>query len=254
MLLRCLSVLLVLATDVQAQSCVILLHGLARTSASMDKMAAHLEGVGYQVVNHDYPSRKFNVETLAENEVSAGISKCSTEVQINFVTHSLGGILVRQYLTTHQLPKLHRVVMLGPPNHGSQVVDRLKNAPGFKLLNGPAGAQLGTDELSIPSKLGSANFQLGVIAGTSTINLILSTMLPNPDDGKVSVQSTKLAGMADHISLPVSHPFLMKNKKVIEEVENFLRDGYFSSSDKNKAQLKRAPEPLNANEQISAEE
>ena len=98
----------------------------------------------------------------------------------------MGGILVRQYLLLNTIENLGHVVMLGPPNKGSQVVDKLYKVPGFKLINGPAGMQLGTGELSVPNILGPANFKVGIIAGTRSINLILSSMLPNPDDGKVS--------------------------------------------------------------------
>jgi len=122
---------------------------------------------------------------------------------------------------------LGRVVMLGPPNKGSEVVDRLKNVPGFKLINGPAGMQLGTQHDSVTNSLGGVDYPVGVIAGSSTVNPILSLMLPKPNDGKVSVESTKLEGMSDHIVVPVSHPFLMKNKDVIRQVKAFLNTGEF---------------------------
>lgn len=118
--------------------------------------------------------------------------------------------------------------MLGPPNKGSEVVDKLKNMPGYELLNGPAGMQLGTDENSVPLKLGPVNFQLGVIAGTQSINLILSSFLPNPDDGKVSVENAKIEGMCGFITLPTAYPFMMKNEVVIGEVISFLKTGKFS--------------------------
>ena len=117
--------------------------------------------------------------------------------------------------------------MLGPPNKGSQVVDKMHSFPGFKLFNGPAGMQLGTGELSIPNTLGPANFDVGIIAGTQSINLILSLMLPNPDDGKVSVENTKLEGMLDHITLSTTHTLMMRNSVVIEQVIHFLRYGAF---------------------------
>ena len=104
--------------------------------------------------------------------------------------------------------------MLGPPNKGSEVVDKLGNIPGFYWLNGKAGLQLSTDSDSVPNKLGSADFDLGIIAGTKSINWILSSLIPGKDDGKVSIERTKLNGMNDHITVATSHPFMMKNKKV----------------------------------------
>ena len=117
--------------------------------------------------------------------------------------------------------------MLAPPNHGSEIVDKLKLLPGFKLWNGPAGTQLGTDESSLPKRLGHADFDLGIIAGTRSMSPLLSSLLPKPDDGKVSLASTKLEGMQDHLSLPVTHTFMMQNAEVIQQVKYYLAEGRF---------------------------
>ena len=123
--------------------------------------------------------------------------------------------------------------MLGPPNHGSEVVDELGNVPGFQLLNGQAGLQLGTGESSVPSRLGPADFELGIIAGTESINLLLSTIIPGEDDGKVSVESARLEGMSDFITVPVSHPFLMQDRVVMHQVLHYLEHGSFERSPEN---------------------
>ena len=160
--------------------------------------------------------------------LNALLISCTTEDEnINFVTHSLGGILVRQYLKTHRIDQLKYVVMLGPPNQGSEVVDKLRNFPGFYFLNGEAGIQLGTGSLSVPNSLGPANFNVGIIAGTKSINWILSLLIPGTDDGKVSLESAKLDGMNDYIELPTTHPFMMKNKTVISQVIYYLENGEF---------------------------
>ena len=213
-----------------SNECVILLHGLVRSAASMKALEERLQHEGYDVRNIDYPSRDHPIEILAEEAVGRGIQECEQKspTKINFVTHSLGGILVRMYSKKNGNTKIHRVVMLGPPNQGIEVVDKLKNTLGFELLNGPAGLQLGTGLSDIPKSLGPVNFDLGVIAGTQSINLILSILLPDRDDGKVSVESTKVAGMKDFVSLPVTHPLMMKNEAVIEQTVHFLRHGSFS--------------------------
>ncbi len=215
-----------------SQECVVLLHGLARTSSSMNKLERRLEKEGYAVMNIDYPSRKYSIQTLSVLTVAKGLSECEKNNlhTINFVTHSLGGILVRFYLSGHKENNIGRVVMLGPPNQGSEVVDNLKNIPGFKFLNGPAGMQLGTDPYGIPKSLGPVNFELGIIAGTQSINLLLSTFLPNPNDGKVSLESTKVEGMKDFIALKTTHPFMMKNEEVIDETVYFLKHGKFKNN------------------------
>lgn len=220
-------VLMLLIEPVCAADCVILLHGLVRSSTSMQALEDRLSKEGYFVVNHDYPSRANDIATLAAKEIPAALAMCPVAEKIHFVTHSLGGILVRYYLRDHIIPNLGCTVMLGPPNNGSQVVDAMKDVPGFAFINGPAGLQLGTDKNSVPVNLGPVNFELGVIAGTRSINLILSNFLPNPDDGKVSVASTKVESMADHITVPVSHPFLMKDEAVINQVMYFLKNGHF---------------------------
>lgn len=207
--------------------CVVLLHGLLRSSAAMDKLAEAFADHEYQVANVDYPSRQKTIEELAPLAVEAGIDKCAGEQPVHFVGHSLGGILVRYYLAENQLPALGRVVMLGSPNHGSEVIDSLGGFPGFRKLNGPAAAQLGTDENSIPLRLGPVDYEVGIIAGTRTINVILSQYLPNPDDGKVSVESAKVEGMTDFLAVPHSHPFIMKNDLVITQTIHFIEHGEF---------------------------
>jgi len=212
-----------------AKPCVVLLHGLTRSSSSMDEMERKLSTVGYFVANIDYPSTKHSISELAEIAVNEGLYQCKSHgaTPLHFVTHSLGGILVRQYYKNHSLGNLKRVVMLGPPNQGSEVVDKLKNVPGFELINGPAGMQLGTHAIDAPKNLGPINFELGIIAGTQSINLLLSGFLPNTDDGKVTVEGTKAEGMCGFIAMPVNHPFMMKDDEVIDEVSHFLNHGKF---------------------------
>lgn len=212
-----------------ATGCVVLLHGLARSSASMRPMAAALEGQGYHVANIDYPSRERPIEQLAPLAVGQGLAQCRAQsaTTIHVVTHSLGGILVRAYLRDHAVPELGRVVMLGPPNRGSEVVDQFAGVPGFEALNGPAGAQLGTGPESVPLKLGRVDFVVGVIAGTESINPILSTAFDGPNDGKVSVSRAKVNGMSDFIALPVSHPFIMGDETAIQQTLAFLHSGRF---------------------------
>ena len=229
------TLLLLISSTVSAADCVVLLHGLNRTSASMQQLQAALENEKFTVANIDYPSREQSIEALAKTAVASGIDRCREQSadSIHFVTHSLGGILVRQYFQTNDLDRLGRVVMLGPPNAGSEAVDKLKDLPGFELLNGPAGEQLGTSETALPAQLGPVDFELGIIAGSSSINLILSSLIPGQDDGKVSVESTKVEGMSGFVTLPVTHPFMMRNSSVIDETIHFLSYGKFSATTAN---------------------
>jgi triacylglycerol lipase len=214
----------------QVDGCVVLLHGLARTSASMHVMQKALTESGYRVINIEYPSRELPIEELAPLAVGEGIDECRAsgyEVGVNFVTHSLGGILVRYYFDTNASNVVGRVVMLAPPNQGSNAADALRDIPGFDWLNGPAGSQLGKGESSVPLRLGTPDFEFAVVAGNRSIDPVSSAVLENPDDGKVSVADTKLDGMRDFRIMPVSHTYIMKDDDVIELVRSFLRTGQF---------------------------
>ena len=220
---------MILAGTAMGNEAVILLHGLARTEKSMTKMAAALEADGFTVLNVDYPSREATIESLSAKTIDAALAdpKVANASRIHFVAHSLGGILVRCYLKTHHPARLGRVVMLGPPNQGSEVVDKLGGTRVFAAINGPAGSQLGTGRDSLPNRLGPVDFDLGVIAGDRSINWINSLMIPGPDDGKVSVERTKIGGMKAHCVVHVSHPFLMRDAEVINLTITFLRSGSF---------------------------
>jgi hypothetical protein len=171
------------------------------------------------------------IETLAPIAVRRGLDACPPDSVIHFVTHSLGGILVRYYLQQEEIGNLGRVVMIAPPNQGSGVVDSLRGVPGFALINGPAGMQLGTGDDSVPLTLGPVDYEVGIIAGEETFNPILSQYLENPDDGKVSVENTKVEGMTDFLILPESHPFIMKSRAAIEQSLTFIGTGKFNHDD-----------------------
>ena len=193
-------------------------------------MEKRLRDAGFSVANVDYPSREYLIEELAPLAVEQGIEHCRNTASadhIHFVTHSLGGILVRQYLADNDLPELGRVVMLAPPNQGSRAADELGDVPGFDWINGPAGRQLGKGSDSVPLALGPVDFELGVIAGTKTIDPIASAVLDDPDDGKVSVADTKVEGMDDFIVVDHSHAFIMRMRVPIELTIRFLRTGAF---------------------------
>ncbi len=218
-----------LVTFKPGSECVVLLHGLNRSWRAMGKMAHALQDQGFSTANVDYPSQQGSVESLAPEAVNSGLDQCrlSGATRIHFVTHSLGGILLRYAQDAEPIPELGRVVMLGPPNQGSEVIDRARDWALTRTFSGEAGMQLGTEPDDIPAQLGPVDFELGVVAGTGTINPFMSAILPDEDDGKVTVERTKVDGMSDFLVVSNSHFTLMRSNSVIENTIAFLQSGRF---------------------------
>lgn len=200
---------------------------------------------GYRTVNRSYPSQDAPIETLI-GHVSDSAAECGTD-RMHFVTHSLGGILVRGFLAQGMPANLGRVVMLAPPNHGSEIVDTLNASDLLRrlsvMVNGPAAPQLGTTETSVPNSLPPVDFDLGVIAGDISINPWGPLVIDGPNDGTVSVASTRVDGMRDHIVVPASHTLIMNNPIAMAEVLEYLRNGVFDHGITFVAALRKLAHP-----------
>lgn len=211
---------------------VMVLHGLGRSPRSMALLSSRLRKAGYNVVTLTYPSTSEPIEVLVDGLGKALDECCSGDLhEVNFVTHSLGGVLVRSYLSDR--PEAHggRVVMLSPPSQGSEIIDAFADSPMLQSFLGPSGSRLGTDSAGIAKQLGPVTFDLGIITGNRSLNPIGSWLIPGPDDGKVGVERAKVAGAADFLVLPATHTFIMNRRDVADETVYFLRNGRFRRED-----------------------
>lgn len=209
--------------------CVVILHGMGRSAGAMKKIEKAFKKSGYATHNKSYNSTSGEEGML--DAVSAGLEHCEKikAKSIHFVTHSLGGIAVRYYLTQNDINTIDSIVMLGPPNHGSELADAFKNKGWYKAMNKRSGQLLTTDEDSFVNQLGPIpeGIKLGVIAGTKSSDPWFNYLFDRPHDGKVAVESTKLEGMTDHLEVEVGHTRIMKNKLVIQNALNFIKQGEF---------------------------
>ena len=206
---------------------VVLLHGIARSSSHMEDLEKFLEAKGYKVFNLDYPSTSHSLEKLTAIVADDISSKIRADKPVHFIGYSMGGIVTRAILNKYRPDNLGRVVQLASPNNGSEVADFLKDNWLFEKVYGPAGKQLTTEGAGIDDLLGKVDYELGVVAGTFSIDPVSSSLIPGDDDGKVSVQSTKVEGMKDHVLVYASHTFFPQNKVVQERTLEFLRFGQF---------------------------
>ncbi len=216
-------------TKDDAREWVILLHGLGRFKQSMRKLEQYLKSLGYSTLNLAYPSTTKSIETIAETHLARAVQGCEAQGagKIHFVGHSLGGLIVRQYLQRHSAPAGSRLVMLSPPNQGSELVDMLLKIPLYRWVTGPAGQELGRGPGAAVNRLKPVETEVGVIAGDRSVNLLVSAFTDGPNDGLVSVKSTVLPEMRDFVVVHNTHTFIMRDPAVMRQVAYFLKHGRF---------------------------
>jgi pimeloyl-ACP methyl ester carboxylesterase len=214
----------------------VLLHGLASHPLALNGIKRRMIQLGFDVYAPRYPSMSANVDQILEF-IQLRLDPIPTTASLYFVTHSLGGIIARLLIERLNAPNLARVVMLAPPNHGTEFVDCFRHLALFRAIFGPATLEVGTSPHSLPHRLPPPTFELGIIAGCRALNPLSYWLLPKPNDGIVSVKSTRLEGMSDHITVPYPHRVMLSVPTVIDQVIHFLRFGYF---DKNKVKRDEA--------------
>jgi len=212
--------------------CVVLIHGFLRLPTAMENMAQFLNTSGYKTINVDYNS-KYDTETISKKFLEPAISKycpgSEEDKKIHFVTHSMGGLILRQYLKNNQPENLGRIVMIAPPNSGSELADFLNNSKITELLLGPAISELSTKTQTSAPRIDIPNIEIGIIAGTKNQNPITGLIIQGENDGKVSIENTKLENMSDFIKVPLMHTFMTDDETVQQYTLNFLQNGKFQS-------------------------
>lgn len=221
-------------TDLNNQrDTIVLLHGMWRSSVAMEPAEKFLKTKGYKVVNLSYPSTEFAIETLVDEYLQPAMEELQIKPgqKVHFVTHSMGGILVRYYLKNNQVDYIGRVVMIAPPNQGTELAGLFEDSSWVNVKRGPAATQLSSEAHSWVKSLGPVNFELGVIAGNKNNNWVTDWLLPGDDDGVVTVESTKVENMQDFMIVPVKHYRIRGNDLVLNQAAYFLKHGRFYRHD-----------------------
>lgn len=208
---------------------VILLHGMGRTRLSMRSLEKYFKNRDYQVLNESYDSRTKPIEVIAEEHISQLLGSVNIDdfAAVHFVTHSLGGIMLRYYLSHHSIDKLGRIVMIAPPNQGSEVAEKYRDKLWYKLATGKPGQQLYIHNNSLLKELKPVPADVGIMIGTRSSDPWFNHVFESDHDGKVSVESARLPEMKDFITVNHGHTFIMNNKKIQQNIEHFLQHGVF---------------------------
>ena len=208
---------------------VILLHGFFMRPITMLPVERALRKAGFDTASPPYRSRAHAFEQIVEDLLPA--LRGAGKGPVHFVTHSMGGLVARALIARARPAEMGKVVMLGPPHHGSEWVDLLAAARIGGAFFGPAEEVLSLRRPErVETLMGEPDYPLGIIAGDRPYGLpfISQRIMSGPHDGAVSVASTHLEGEDDHVVLPVSHSGMMWNRAVQGQIVHFLRHGKFA--------------------------
>jgi pimeloyl-ACP methyl ester carboxylesterase len=202
---------------------VILVHGLWVHGALMELLRRRIARCGYRALTYSYPSMRF---TLTENaECLARYCRGIGAARLNFVAHSLGGLVVLRMLERAAQLRIGRIVLAGTPCGGSCAARCLVRLPvGRALLGHSLSEWLGCEQPLLPFP-----YDIGVIAGRLGIGLgrLVAHDMERPNDGVVSVAETRLPQMRDHIVLNVNHTGMLFSPAVVQQICEFIRRGAF---------------------------
>ncbi|MGL5741898.1 MAG: lipase family alpha/beta hydrolase [Legionella sp.] len=192
---------------------IVLVHGLMRTSLSMWPLKMYLKGKGYKVYSYSYPSPKYSIQEhgIYLNQYIKNLLAKNQDVKINFITHSLGGIITREALSRlskEQLNHIGYLIMLAPPNHGS-VLAKLSTKI-FPFFTSPIKplAELSSEQTSYIHHVPVPKVKIAIIAGRY--------------DAKVPPEFARLDGQNEPLVVNSNHTFIMNNAKTKQLILQFL--------------------------------
>lgn len=219
---------------------VVVLHGLVRSRQSMAGLCKYLsEQSDYQIVNMSYASTREPLRRHAASLASV-IDHLGPEVtEINFVAHSLGNLVIRHYLGDQIASerrrvdaRINRMVMLAPPNQGSQFAVKFADNRLFQTIWGTSGLELAKEWDELEKRLATPRGEFGIIAGGRGADDGANPLLRGDDDFVVTIEETRLGGASDFSVLPALHSLIMDDPKVREYTLRFLWHGHFIAKDK----------------------
>jgi hypothetical protein len=213
-------------TAARPNEMVFLLHGIGKGKYDMAALARRLRREGYAVVNWGYPSTELSLADLAD-KLAEQVERFPN-YKIHFVTHSMGGIVVRTYFSRHTLQNPGRLVMIAPPSQGAELAQFFGNWPIYQYLMGPAGQELRPGDAGKCIAAGIPPVEFGIIAGGTGTRIGINPLLPGDNDGTVTLESTKLEGAQDFAVVPYPHPVIQMMPKTIDLTIRFLNDGRFT--------------------------
>lgn len=203
---------------------VVLLHGLWRGWRAMQPLARALGNEGFSTLNLPYPSVRLPIARLV-GHIRTEVAKIARDQPVHFITHSLGGILVRSLLTGPVPWETGKIIMLAPPNHGSEIVDWLKKHPPLHQVLGPAGRSLGSDGVARELAALPPEIQAAVIMGNRDSIPIFTRLLEPENDGIVSTGKGRIDGLRGFTVVNADHTFIQSHPEAIRLSLHFLKTG-----------------------------
>jgi pimeloyl-ACP methyl ester carboxylesterase len=209
---------------------VLLVHGILRSTGTFSALEKALIEAGFDAVAISYPSTRATIEEHAEGLARLLDRQEGTET-VSFVTHSMGGLVVRHLLSRDEAWQrriaVHRIVLIAPPNQGSAVARLLKDIPAYRMIYGAAGQQLTPAEVS---KIPLIEHPFAIVAGGTGDGEGFNPLLPGDDDGTVGLAETRLEGTLDFLVVPEIHAVISNHQDTIRATINFLKHGKFDAA------------------------